>query len=223
MKAVETKVSILYFNIKYNGGKGSKTKSITATRDHSIAKLKIQLQSSAISIQYYMIQTAKLYSYCNDKEKDLPVSDSLFVVDNVVNTITPVVSVSSLLINVFDEKKISFIRNFCSINRADLLNLLSFFCNANLYTYSFNEEAYFHSTHYLHVKKLVKSYTFSSGVVIKTTGDGRCLFHSISLCLFGNENYSHLLKIANVFFCSKTSLIFLKFSINKNDLFLSIT
>ena len=103
MKAVETKVSILYFNIKYNGGKGSKTKSITATRDHSIAKLKIQLQSSAISIQYYMIQTAKLYSYCNDKEKDLPVSDSLFLVDNVVNTITPVVSVCSLLINVFDK------------------------------------------------------------------------------------------------------------------------
>ena len=31
------------------------------------------------------------------------------------------------------------------------------------------------------------------------TGDDRCLFHCISMCLFGNENFTHLIKIATVY------------------------
>ena len=56
--------------------------------------------------------------------------------------------------------------------------------------------------------------------MIKTTGDGRCLFHSISLCLFGNENYSHLLKIANVFFLLENESYFSKV-LNQQDRSLS--
>ena len=51
----------------------------------------------------------------------------------------------------------------------------------------------------LSIKDLVSHYTKSTCLAVKTTGDGRCLFHSVSLCIFGNENYTHIIKIACVF------------------------
>ena len=89
-------------------------------------------------------------------------------------------------------KKSFFIRNFCDFNRSSLLQFVNFVRMTDLFIFSFNSVDNI-------VSNLVSLYTFNTCIPVLTTGDGRCLFHSISICLFGHEKFTHLIKISCVF------------------------
>jgi len=53
---------------------------------------------------------------------------------------------------------------------------------------------------------------------VNSTGDGSCLYHSISLILFGSENFSFLIKLCSIFMLFENEDYFRKVSFNATGL-----
>ena len=106
----------------------------------------------------------------------------------------------SFLNNIYiHKKKICQIKNSFALNQSIFSRFFNFVATKELFEFSFGFFGTVSMGKESSVKDLVSLYTKSSCLSVKTTGDGRCLFHSISICLVGNELYTHIIKLACVF------------------------
>ena len=187
LKAIESRESTEYYNLKYGFSQPKKRLPINVRRDTRIAKLKNELSKYSMSLKTYMVETSRLYTYSKDD------TDRPKVTSEDINHI-------SLFDNYFyffkmsdlHKKSADQIKNYFELNQVIVTRLINFISLNDLCIFDNNDIEF-------SVKDLVSYYSSASCVPLKTSGDNRCLFHAISLCLYGSEKFTHLIKISCVF------------------------
>ena len=90
-------------------------------------------------------------------------------------------------------KPVYYIKNYMYLNRSQMVDLVKYLRNKDLAEYN---NQLIDLDYYRLVNIWAKNY-----VGVYTNKDGNCLFHAISLNLFGSESYTFQIRLAAVFMC----------------------
>ncbi|CAF1020572.1 unnamed protein product [Brachionus calyciflorus] len=89
--------------------------------------------------------------------------------------------------------EINYISNYIKNNGDFMISMVKYFR-------SIHGICYFNSNYYdVSHGSVLKKWNCHHGICLQTTGDGNCLYNSLSLALFGNESYSKNIKLCMVF------------------------
>jgi len=153
---------------------------LTKKRDEILSNLKTLLFYNSINLENFLLYSSKLFRY----DKSIQLNEH-FDVYSFLDYDVPID------LYYIQNKVIDFIKIYMSLNRSQFINLVKYLRNKNLAEYNNNCLD-------LDYNRLVNFYS-KNYVGLFTTKDGNCLFHSISLNLFGSESYSFPIKLATVF------------------------
>ena len=140
-----------------------------------IKQLKFQLNNNQIDMQQFMKSTAYLYSYEKKQNSDRQNEQNDQIPANIME---------------ISNKSYDHISCYFNHHRQEIIAMIQSIRSASIMSY--NQQTIDNAFDFIHQHT---SYSFP----VKTTADGNCLFHSISIALYGDESQTFNIKLCAAF------------------------